>query len=91
LRPNKNSENTSDNDTNMNSPPFREDQPITTPSTMAGASKHVDKILAQTYHQAQQQEAGEQALYRVGLRFFCVYGPWGLPGSPVFAMAEREP
>jgi hypothetical protein len=28
-------------------------------------------------------------LYSVGLRFFCVYGPWGLPGSPIFEMAER--
>jgi UDP-glucuronate 4-epimerase len=79
LRPNK-------NNPNPNPPPFREDKPITTPSTMAGASKLVDEILAQTYHQAQPQGQG---LYSVGLRFFCVYGPWGLPGSPVFEMAER--
>jgi UDP-glucuronate 4-epimerase len=84
LRPNKNN-----NKDDPNPPPFREDKPITTPSTLAGASKLVDEILAQTYHQAQPPQGQEQGLYSVGLRFFCVYGPWGLPGSPVFEMAER--
>jgi nucleoside-diphosphate-sugar epimerase len=80
LRPNNN--NNKSNDNNPNPPPFREDKPITSPSTLAGASKLIDEILAQTYYQT-------EGLYSVGLRFFCVYGPWGLPGSPVFEMAER--
>jgi UDP-glucuronate 4-epimerase len=85
LRPNNKNDNQ-----DPNPPPFREDRPITTPSTLAGASKLIDEILAQTYHQAQQTQGGQgQGLYSVGLRFFCVYGPWGLPGSPVFEMAER--
>lgn len=62
--------------------PFSEDKPITTPSSLNGASKVIDELLARTYHQTHN-------IFSVGLRFFSVYGPWGVPGSPLFEMAER--
>lgn len=65
-----------------NRPPFAEDKPLTTPSTTAGASKLVDELLAQAYHEV-------HAIASTALRFFDVYGSWGLPGSTIFAMAER--
>ncbi|GKY96490.1 hypothetical protein MPSEU_000608400 [Mayamaea pseudoterrestris] len=65
-----------------NPPPFQEDKPLSTPSSFAGASKLMDEILAQTYYKTDD-------IYSVGLRFFSVYGPWGLPGSPLYEMAER--
>lgn len=64
------------------SPPFLEDSPITTPSTVAGASKLLDEVMAQTYYDT-------EGIFSVGIRFFCIYGPWGLPGSPIFEVAER--
>jgi UDP-glucuronate 4-epimerase len=62
--------------------PFSEEKPITTPSSLRGASKVIDELLARTYHQTNK-------IFSVGLRFFSVYGPWGVPGSPLFEMAER--
>jgi len=67
---------------NPNPPPFDETRPITTPSSLRGASKIIDEILGRTYHNKHQ-------IYSLGLRFFPVYGPWGSPGSPLFEMAER--
>lgn len=69
-------------DSDVFQPPFREQDPVTTPSTLAGVSKLLDEIMAQTYHEM-------DGIYSVGLRFFNIYGPWGLPGSPTFEMAER--
>jgi nucleoside-diphosphate-sugar epimerase len=65
-----------------NPPPFKEDKPITSPTTLGGASKLLDELLAKTYYELEN-------IYSVGLRLFTVYGPWGVPGSPVFDMAER--
>jgi nucleoside-diphosphate-sugar epimerase len=62
--------------------PLTETQPIRTPSSLRGASKLIDEILAKMYHDMHD-------IYSVGLRFFSVYGPWGMPGSPLFEMAER--
>lgn len=67
---------------NPNPPPFREEKPISTPSSLRGATKLIDEILARTYSE-------NYGIYSVGLRFFPVYGPWGLPGTPLFEMAER--
>jgi len=67
---------------NPNPPPFREDRNLTVPSTLRGTSKVIDEILATTYSRY-------HGIYSVGLRFFPVYGPWGLPGTPLFEMAER--
>ncbi|KAL9186915.1 hypothetical protein ACHAXT_010635 [Thalassiosira profunda] len=65
-----------------NPPPFREDKPITTPSSLHGTAKLIDEVLASAYHST-------HGIYSVGLRFFPVYGPWGSPGTEVFDLAER--
>lgn len=70
------------NENTVNPPPFSEDKPVSTPSSLTGASKLMDEVLVQAYYET-------DALYSVGLRLFSVYGPWGLPGSPLFEMAER--
>lgn len=59
-----------------------ETQPLSTPSSIRGASKMIDEMLAKLYYDT-------KGVYSVGLRFFTVYGPWGVPGSPLFEMAER--
>ena len=70
---------TSDNNTKRI---VSEIQPVYTTSSLRGASKLLDEILAKTYH-------ARHDLYSVGLRFFHVYGPWGLPGISTYEMAER--
>jgi len=67
---------------NPNPPPFAEDLPLTTPSTISGASKLTDELIARAYQET-------HGIASTGLRFFDVYGPWGPPGSVVFEMAER--
>jgi len=67
---------------NPNPPPFREDRNVTVPSSLRGASKLIDEILASAYND-------HHGLFSIGLRLFDVYGPWGLPGTPLFEMAER--
>ena len=64
-----------------NLPPFSESKPLTTPSTASGAQKLIDEMLAQAYYDAHN-------IASIGLRLFNVYGPWGLPRSPIFEMAE---
>ncbi|KAL7517158.1 hypothetical protein ACHAWX_002103 [Stephanocyclus meneghinianus] len=66
----------------VNPPPFREHLPITIPSSLRGASKLMDEILASAYHSA-------HGIYSVGLRFFEVYGPWSTPGTEVFDLVEK--
>eukprot|EP00579_Thalassiosira_antarctica_P000369 CAMPEP_0201868684 /NCGR_PEP_ID=MMETSP0902-20130614/2464_1 /ASSEMBLY_ACC=CAM_ASM_000551 /TAXON_ID=420261 /ORGANISM="Thalassiosira antarctica, Strain CCMP982" /LENGTH=970 /DNA_ID=CAMNT_0048394049 /DNA_START=71 /DNA_END=2983 /DNA_ORIENTATION=+ len=65
-----------------NPPPFQEDKPITTPSSLHGTAKLIDEVLASAYHST-------HGIYSVGLRFFSVYGPWNAPGTEVFDLAER--
>lgn len=74
--------NAEDDEGNLNPPPFTESKPITTPSSIHGASKVLDEILAKAYHET-------RGIYSVGLRLFDVYGPWGSPGSFLFDLAER--
>lgn len=64
-----------------NPPPFSESKPLTTPSTASGAQKLIDEMLAQAYYDA-------HGIASIGLRLFNIYGPWGLPRSPIFEMAE---
>lgn len=71
-----------DHDEDLIKPPFREESPITVPSTIVGAAKLIDEIIALTYYELHD-------IFSIGLRFFSVYGPWGVPGSPLFEMAER--
>ena len=65
-----------------NPPPFEEDKPITTPSSLHGTAKLIDEVLASAYHST-------HGIYSVGLRFFDVYGPWNAPGTELFDLAER--
>ena len=62
--------------------PFQEHLPITTPSSLGGTSKLIDEILSKTYFD-------KYGINSVGLRFFSIYGPWGLPNTPLYEMAER--
>ena len=66
----------------VNPPPFQEALPITTPSSLRGASKLLEEVLASAYHSA-------HGIYSVGLRLFDVYGPWSTPGTAVFDVVER--
>ena len=61
---------------------LEETQTLSTPSSLRGASKVMDEMLAKLYYDTKN-------ISSVGLRFFTVYGPWGVPGSPLFEMAER--
>ena len=72
----------STNEQQPNPPPFEEDKPITTPSSLHGTAKLIDEILASAYHST-------HGIYSVGLRFFQVYGPWDAPGTEVFDLAEQ--
>eukprot|EP00578_Thalassiosira_sp_NH16_P019332 CAMPEP_0181102060 /NCGR_PEP_ID=MMETSP1071-20121207/14103_1 /TAXON_ID=35127 /ORGANISM="Thalassiosira sp., Strain NH16" /LENGTH=962 /DNA_ID=CAMNT_0023184987 /DNA_START=79 /DNA_END=2967 /DNA_ORIENTATION=- len=63
-----------------NPPPFREDAPITTPSSLHGTAKLIDEVLASAYHST-------HGIYSVGMRFFDVYGPWSSAGTQVFEAA----
>ena len=62
--------------------PFVETQTLSTPSSIRGATKLINEILAKLYNDM-------HGIYSIGLRFFSIYGPWGVPGSPIFEMAER--
>eukprot|EP00547_Thalassionema_nitzschioides_P008841 CAMPEP_0194229716 /NCGR_PEP_ID=MMETSP0156-20130528/44033_1 /TAXON_ID=33649 /ORGANISM="Thalassionema nitzschioides, Strain L26-B" /LENGTH=925 /DNA_ID=CAMNT_0038962275 /DNA_START=49 /DNA_END=2826 /DNA_ORIENTATION=+ len=65
-----------------NPSPFREKLPITTPSSLGGTSKLIDEIITKTYFD-------KYGINSIGLRFFSIYGPWGLPHTPLYEMAER--
>lgn len=66
----------------VNPSPFREERPITTPSSLRGATKLIDELIARQYEE-------KYDISSVGLRFFPIYGPWGQPGTPLYEMAER--
>ncbi len=59
-----------------------ESEILNTPSSLRGVSKVMDEMIAKLYYDTKD-------IYSVGLRFFSIYGPWGVPGSPVFEMAQR--
>ena len=65
-----------------NPPPFKEHLPITTPSTLRGASKLMEEIMVSAFHSTHK-------IPSVGLRFFEVYGPWSTPGTEVFDLVEK--
>jgi UDP-glucuronate 4-epimerase len=60
---------------------FSEDDTITTPSSLKGASKLLDELLAKSYYD-------QYGIVSLGLRFFPIYGPWSNPGTPLYEMAE---
>lgn len=56
--------------------PFNEEMPLPGPRSLYAASKVANEIMAKHYPLDEFQ-------YRVGLRFFTVYGPWGRPDMAV--------
>ncbi len=61
--------------------PFIETDPTDKPSSLYGASKKANELIAHAYHH----------LYNIpliGLRFFTVYGPWGRPDMAYFSFTQ---
>lgn len=58
-------------------PPFREDQPVNTPTSPYAASKKSAEMLAHTYHHL-------HGIETVVLRYFSVFGPAGRPDMAPF-------
>jgi UDP-glucuronate 4-epimerase len=73
---------TSTSTTTITNMQLEEQMTLSTPSSLRGASKLMDEVMAKLYHDMHD-------IYSVGLRFFSVYGPWSAPGSTLFEMAER--
>jgi UDP-glucuronate 4-epimerase len=61
--------------------PFSESDPTDSPSSLYGATKKSNEVMAHAYHHMY----GIQA---TGLRFFTVYGPWGRPDMAYFSFTR---
>ena len=61
--------------------PFSETDAVEQPSSLYGATKKADELVAYAYHTS----AG---LRSTGLRFFTVYGPWGRPDMSAYIFAR---
>jgi len=62
--------------------PFSESDPTDMPSSLYGATKKSNELIAHAYHH----------MYRIsvtGLRFFTVYGPWGRPDMAYFSFTNN--
>eukprot|EP00963_Diacronema_lutheri_P013424 scaffold2636_cov340-Pavlova_lutheri.AAC.86 len=62
--------------------PFVEDDDVSKPSSLYGATKRANELLAHSYSH----------LYGIsvtGLRFFTVYGPWGRPDMALFTFVRN--
>jgi len=62
--------------------PFDEADPVENPSSVYGASKRMNELLALVYHKT-------FGIGSVGLRFFTVYGPWGRPDMAPFRFTQN--
>ena len=61
--------------------PFSESDPTDRPTSLYGATKKANELLAHSYHH----------LYGIsvtGLRFFTVYGPWGRPDMAYYSFTK---
>jgi UDP-glucuronate 4-epimerase len=61
--------------------PFSESDPTDIPSSLYGATKKSNELMARSYHH----------LYGIsvtGLRFFTVYGPWGRPDMAYYSFTD---
>ena len=61
--------------------PFAESDPTDAPSSLYGATKKSNELMAHSYHH----------LYGIsvtGLRFFTVYGPWGRPDMAYYSFTD---
>ena len=62
--------------------PFSENDQTDSPSSLYGATKKADELIAHSYHHL-------YGLNLVGLRFFTVYGPWGRPDMAYFSFTKN--
>ncbi|MGH7889747.1 MAG: NAD-dependent epimerase/dehydratase family protein, partial [Thermodesulfobacteriota bacterium] len=61
--------------------PFSETDPTDCPSSLYGATKKSNELIAHAYHHL-------YGISTTGLRFFTVYGPWGRPDMAYFSFAR---
>ena len=62
--------------------PFAEADRVEQPSSLYGASKKADELIAYSYHTS-------VGLRSTGLRFFTVYGPWGRPDMSAYIFTRN--
>jgi len=61
--------------------PFSETDPIDLPTSLYGATKKSNELIAHAYHHM-------FGISVTGLRFFTVYGPWGRPDMAYFSFTD---
>lgn len=61
--------------------PFSETDPTDAPSSLYGATKKSNELIAHAYHHM-------YGISVTGLRFFTVYGPWGRPDMAYFSFTN---
>ncbi len=61
--------------------PFAETDPTDMPSSLYGATKKSNELMAHAYHHM-------YGISVTGLRFFTVYGPWGRPDMAYFSFTD---
>lgn len=62
--------------------PFSEDDKTDTPTSLYGATKKANEVLAYSYHHL-------YGIETAGLRFFTVYGPYGRPDMALFKFCRN--
>jgi UDP-glucuronate 4-epimerase len=62
--------------------PFSETDPTDMPSSLYGATKKSNELIAHAYHHM-------YGISVTGLRFFTVYGPWGRPDMAYFSFTNN--
>lgn len=62
--------------------PFDETDPVDQPSSLYGATKRMNELLALVYFKV-------FGIASIGLRFFTVYGPWGRPDMAPYKFTEK--
>ncbi len=61
--------------------PFSENDPTDCPTSLYGATKKANEVIAHAYHHL-------YGIPLIGLRFFTVYGPWGRPDMAYFSFTR---
>lgn len=61
--------------------PFSESDPTDSPSSLYGATKKSNELIAHAYHHM-------YGIHVTGLRYFTVYGPWGRPDMAYFSFTK---
>ncbi|HEY5260224.1 MAG TPA: NAD-dependent epimerase/dehydratase family protein, partial [Rhabdochlamydiaceae bacterium] len=62
--------------------PFSESDPTDMPTSLYGATKKSNELVAHAYHHM-------YGISVTGLRFFTVYGPWGRPDMAYFSFTDN--